>query len=149
MGAKRRDSHGRNKPPAPSNRKGTKPQKPTDRYEGELGISRIPLTLLEHEGEIWNVYLSSFRDTPADERMQLEFERTGTGGAPVRYTRAAAGSVLRALQEGQSLTRAALRDELARAVAGGELAGAADTEGRVRSWRPLSDSEGEGTASSG
>jgi hypothetical protein len=139
MGAKRDDRHGRGEPSSSRHRKGANQRESMDRYQGELGMSRMPLTLLEYEGEIWNVYLSSSSDKPADEQIQLEFERTDAGGAAVRYTRAPSGSVLRALREGQSLDRAALRDELSQALAGGDPAGAADTEGRVRAWRPLGE----------
>jgi hypothetical protein len=107
---------------------------PTDLRREEIGMSRMRLTLLEHEGTIWTVYLSAARDASAS--AQLEFEHGGDG-VPVRYTRAAPGEVAAALQSGGSLSRAALREELVRALSGDPAAALDAAEGRTRVWRPL------------
>jgi hypothetical protein len=97
-------------------------------------MSRMRLTLLEHAGTIWTVYLSAPRDAAA--QAHLEFEHRN-GDTPVRYTRAAPESVVDALRSGEALSRQALREELVQALAG-EPADALDAdEGRTRVWRPL------------
>jgi hypothetical protein len=97
-------------------------------------MSRMRLTLLEHEGTIWTAYLSTGRDSGA--AAQLEFEHVGDG-APVRYIRAAPEGVVESLRSGRSLSRDALREELVQALSG-EPADALDAaDGRTRVWRPL------------
>lgn len=103
-------------------------------------MSRRLLTLLEYEGEIWKVYLSFNGDAPPATRVQMEFERSA-GGPSLRYTRMPDESLLRALHDGRPLSRAALREELAHAVAGGKSMGPAD-ERRARAWRPLGEEAG-------
>jgi hypothetical protein len=114
-----------------------------DRAGGEPGMSRRPLTLLEHEGTIWSVYISSNRTAPPRESSQLEFERAVPDKAPVRYTRTLAEPLLRALQAGEPVSRNALREELVEALADGATAGTAGAEGRKRVWRPLNDPDEE------
>jgi hypothetical protein len=116
---------------------------PAERERGELEMSRRSLTLLEHEGTIWSVYISSHRHGPPEERYLLEFERAGPDGAPVRYTHPLTGPLLDAVQAGESVSRESLREELARALAGGEVAGLMEAEGRKRVWRPLNDPDEE------
>jgi hypothetical protein len=106
-------------------------------------MSRRPLTLLEHEGTIWSVYISSERNALPQESSQLEFEGAGPDEVPVRYTRTLAESLLQALQAGESVSRDALRKELVLALADGTTSGPAEAEGRKRLWRPLNEPDEE------
>jgi hypothetical protein len=81
-----------------------------------MGTSQLFLTLIEHRGTIWNVYLSTARDTAPTARMQLAFEPAGENPAGVRHVRPVAGNLWSALQAGESLQRSELAAELGKAL---------------------------------
>ncbi len=105
-----------------------------------MRTQRMMLTLLEHQGEIWQVHLTAARDGEPAERMQLEFERAGEVEKPLRYTRTLSGPLLTALQEGKTLSRSSLSSELEQALGEDTPVEPAAAPSRMRPWQPLGES---------
>jgi hypothetical protein len=74
------------------------------------------LTLLQREGDLWNVYLSVAPDAPHAGPAQLEFERSERGGATMSLVRELPAELMEALQGGHPLSRESLDRELEAAV---------------------------------
>lgn len=103
-----------------------------------MGAGRIPLTLLERQGAFWQVYLTGVSADPAG-HMQLDFERTGENGPPLRYTRTLSGPLLTALQDGETLSRSSLNSELEQALGESMPVEPAAGSSRKQPWRPLGE----------
>jgi len=82
-----------------------------------MGNSRLLLTLLEHQGVIWTVYLANVRDAQPAARMLLQFEPSGSNEESVCHSRPVAGKLWGALQAGEAVQRSDLTAELAEALA--------------------------------
>jgi hypothetical protein len=117
MGRKRPDKGGRRG----GRRKGTPPgeQRRDDAPNSRLGAgadvsgsSRLLLTRLAREGEIWDVYVATIAQIGASNITQLEFERKGARWEKLRYTRPVGELLLDALHSGLPVSRASLEEEL-------------------------------------
>lgn len=101
------------------------PAKSTGEQNPNRGVAaphgRMHLTILQREGKIWTVYFSLPNGSTGG-TAQLEFEREGDSGEPIRFVRALPEPLLDALQNGRSLKRDALQQELELAVTGAAAA---------------------------
>lgn len=69
-----------------------------------------------HGDAIWNVFVTTSTGQGAPAAVLLEFERTGGGDQPDRYSTALAGRLREALYGGGSVSRADLVHELELAI---------------------------------
>lgn len=78
--------------------------------------SRLLLTRLLKDGELWEVFVASTPTDRAASEVRLEFERKVPDGDPIRHSRPLAGALLEALHSGAPLSRRALEGELEKAI---------------------------------
>jgi hypothetical protein len=80
------------------------------------GPSRLLLTRVLRDGEVWDVYVATIAQNGRPNRTELQFETRGADRKLRRCARPIEGELLAALHSGEPVSRSSLEGELDLAI---------------------------------